>query len=43
MHTYALKWMTHADLLARAFAIKQGGEARLAQQIHDYLRTKYRE
>jgi hypothetical protein len=43
LHTHALKWMTHADLLARAFAMKQSSEARLAQQIDDYLRTKYPE
>jgi hypothetical protein len=43
LHTHALKWMTHADLLARAFTLQQTGQAGLAQQIHEYLRTKYPE
>jgi hypothetical protein len=43
LHTHALKWLTHADLLARAFTMKQSGETRLAQQIDDYLRSKYAE
>ena len=41
LHTHALKWMTHADLLARAFSMKHGGETKLARQIYDYLREKY--
>jgi hypothetical protein len=43
LHAHALKWLTHSDLLARAFTMRHSGEADLAQQICDYLRSKYPE
>ena len=41
LHTPALKGLTHPDLMDLAFDWRQAGRTAQAQQIEDYLATKY--
>jgi hypothetical protein len=41
LHSQPLKSMTHPDILALAFAWRQGGRLTQAKQLYDYLATKY--
>ncbi len=43
LHSQALKSMTHPDILALAYAWRQSGRLAQAQQLYDYLASRYPE
>jgi hypothetical protein len=41
LHSYALRFLTHADILAVAFACKKSGRLAELSRLHAYLASKY--